>query len=87
MAHPYNLEPLRQHKFKKTIGFGCISVEERSIETVSQIKDRIRTALDILPPSQLIIDPDCGLRNLTEDLAFGKLKNMVEARDGILKEM
>lgn len=87
VSYPKNIDLLKEYTFKKKIGYGCVSVEDRIIESVEQIRARIDRALEFLPPDQLIIDPDCGLRNLTRNLAFGKLKNMVTARDETLKEL
>jgi len=86
VAHPKNIDLLKEYKFDKKIGFGCVSVEDRTIEPAGVIKERIKKALDALPARQLIIDPDCGMRNLTREIAFAKLKNMVAARDEILQD-
>ncbi len=87
VAYPKNIDLLKEYKFNKKIGFGCVSVEDRKVETVGIIKERIEKALKCVGEEQLIIDPDCGMRNLTKDIAFGKLRNMVAARDEILKGM
>lgn len=86
VAYPKNIDLLKEYKFDKKLGFGCVSVEDRTIEPVGVIKERIKKALDALPARQLIIDPDCGMRNLTREIAFAKLKNMVAARDEILQD-
>ncbi len=86
VAHPKNISLLKEYTFDKKIGFGCVSIEDRKVESVELIKERIKKALDILPAKQIIVDPDCGMRNLTKDIAFGKLKNMVTARDEILQD-
>jgi len=42
------------------------------------VADRIRAALEVVPPERLVIAPDCGMKYLPRDVAFGKLKAMVE---------
>ena len=49
------------------------------MESVEEIKSRLREVLTVLPAEQLIVAPDCGLCYLPTDLALQKLKNMVEA--------
>ena len=39
--------------------------------------DRINRALPYVDPQRLIIAPDCGLKYLSRDVAFGKLEAMV----------
>ncbi|MEA3344021.1 MAG: methionine synthase [archaeon] len=86
VSYPKNVSLLKEYKFNKKIGFGCISIEDRRVESVRKIKRRINKALKILPPEKIIVDPDCGMRNLTRRMAFSKLKNMVTARNEILDE-
>jgi 5-methyltetrahydropteroyltriglutamate--homocysteine methyltransferase len=42
------------------------------------VANRIRAALDLVPAEQLVINPDCGLRNLSGAVARAKLTAMVE---------
>ena len=39
---------------------------------------RIRRALAYRKPEDIIVAPDCGLKYLPRDAAFGKMKAMVE---------
>jgi 5-methyltetrahydropteroyltriglutamate--homocysteine methyltransferase len=41
------------------------------------VADRIRRALPYISADRLIIAPDCGMKYLPRDVAFGKLKAMV----------
>jgi 5-methyltetrahydropteroyltriglutamate--homocysteine methyltransferase len=38
---------------------------------------RIRAALELIPAERLVINPDCGLRNLSGGVARAKLAAMV----------
>src|SRR5216683_2283442 len=51
---------------------------DRTVETPNVVADRIRAALEVVPPERLVIAPDCGMKYLPRDVAFGKLKAMVE---------
>jgi 5-methyltetrahydropteroyltriglutamate--homocysteine methyltransferase len=61
----------------KTIMLGVISLGDPKAETPEIVRDRIRRALDVLPPERLMIAPDCGMKYLSRDLAFAKLSAMV----------
>ena len=84
----YNLEVLSRKELReKSIGFGCIDSSDPAIEKVSVVKKRIQAGLEVFEPDQLLIDPDCGLRMLSRDAAFGKLKAMVEATREVRVEL
>ncbi|MDD1660587.1 MAG: methionine synthase [Methanomicrobiales archaeon] len=84
----YNLEVLsRKDLGEKLIGFGCIDSSDPAVEKVSVVKKRIQAGLEVFDPEQILIDPDCGLRMLSREAAFGKLKAMVEATREIRVEI
>ena len=60
------------------LGLGVIDVKLHDVETPAIVAERIRTALSIVPPARLGINPDCGLLHLPRDVAFAKLVAMVE---------
>jgi 5-methyltetrahydropteroyltriglutamate--homocysteine methyltransferase len=62
----------------KSIMLGVISLGDTALETPEVVADRIRRALEVLPPDRLWIAPDCGMKYLTRDVAFGKLRAMVQ---------
>ena len=61
----------------KTMIVGVIDLGDSSIETPEVVARRIEAALKHVPPERLIAAPDCGMKYLPRDLAFGKLKAMV----------
>jgi 5-methyltetrahydropteroyltriglutamate--homocysteine methyltransferase len=61
------------------LGFGCVNSNDPAVEKVPVIKKRIETGIEAFGPERLLIDPDCGLRMLSREAAFGKLKAMVDA--------
>ena len=72
------LESVGDFKGKK-IGFGCIDTKKEVVEKVDDIKNLIKIGRDIIGEENMLIDPDCGMRMLSRQSAFSKLKNMVEA--------
>jgi 5-methyltetrahydropteroyltriglutamate--homocysteine methyltransferase len=49
-----------------------------AIETPEVVAGRIRRALKYRDARDIVVAPDCGLKYLPRDVAFGKMKAMVE---------
>jgi 5-methyltetrahydropteroyltriglutamate--homocysteine methyltransferase len=81
------LELFKRAPFTKEIGYGVLDVHTHKIETVDQVKDRIRQALDVFPLEKIYVNPDCGLKTRTESESRGKLEVLVEATRAIRKEI
>jgi 5-methyltetrahydropteroyltriglutamate--homocysteine methyltransferase len=62
----------------KTIILGVLDLSTVVVETPDIIANRIRRALPFVSLERLIIAPDCGLKYLPRDIAFRKMKAMVE---------
>jgi 5-methyltetrahydropteroyltriglutamate--homocysteine methyltransferase len=62
----------------KTIILGVIDLSDMTIETPDTVAARIRKALPYVPRARLVIAPDCGMKYLPNDVAFGKMQAMVE---------
>ena len=79
-----NLEVLSKTELAgKLIGFGAVDSTFSGIDSVETIKARIEKGIDIFGPEKILIDPDCGLRMHSREVAFGKLRNMVLATDEV----
>jgi 5-methyltetrahydropteroyltriglutamate--homocysteine methyltransferase len=72
---------------KISLGLGVTDVHLDFIEPPQLIKRRIEYALKFIDPEQLRINPDCGLRTRSREIGFEKLKNMVIARNEVLKAL
>ena len=57
----------------KAIILGVIDLADPAVETVEQVAARIRAGLGHVTPERLIPAPDCGMKYLARDIAFGKL--------------
>ena len=62
----------------KVMVVGVLDLADRSIETPKVVAARIEVALKHVPAERLAVAPDCGMKYLSRDVAFGKLKAMVE---------
>ena len=71
----------------KTIHVGVIDLRDTEVETPEVVAARIRAALEVLPLERMVVAPDCGLKYLARDVAFGKLASMVQGRDLIRAEI
>jgi 5-methyltetrahydropteroyltriglutamate--homocysteine methyltransferase len=71
----------------KTIVLGIVDLSSNEIETPAVLADRIRRALPYVAPERLIAAPDCGMKYLTRDAAFGKLQAMVAAAAIVRREI
>jgi 5-methyltetrahydropteroyltriglutamate--homocysteine methyltransferase len=61
----------------KTVVLGVLDLGSAESETPQQVSDRIRRALEVVPPERLVVAPDCGMKYLPRELAFRKLEAMV----------
>ena len=52
-----------------------------------RVAERIRDGLNIVAPDRLVAAPDCGMKYMPRDVAFGKLKAMCEAAAAVRKEI
>ncbi len=71
----------------KTIVLGVINLGDNSVETPQAVADRIRRVFPYVSPERLVIAPDCGMKYLPRDVAFGKLCSMVEGVKMVRKEL
>jgi 5-methyltetrahydropteroyltriglutamate--homocysteine methyltransferase len=62
----------------KTIILGVIDLSTNDVESPEVVAVRIRRAFDHVPPQRIVIAPDCGMKYLPREVAFGKMQAMVE---------
>jgi 5-methyltetrahydropteroyltriglutamate--homocysteine methyltransferase len=62
----------------KKIMVGCIDLSDLTIETPGKVAERVRQALRHVKPENVILAPDCGMKYLPREVAYGKMKAMVE---------
>jgi 5-methyltetrahydropteroyltriglutamate--homocysteine methyltransferase len=85
-AHPELLDVVRDVEFNQKLGYGCVRSDEDSAEPVDVISERIKKGIDCVGTGRLLLDPDCGLRNLSPAVAKSKLENLVKARNMVMED-
>src|SRR5262252_9338707 len=76
-----------KHLPSKTIILGVIDLSDPTVETAETVAARIRAALPFVPPERIVIAPDCGMKYLPREVAFGKMKAMVDGAAIVRKEL
>jgi 5-methyltetrahydropteroyltriglutamate--homocysteine methyltransferase len=71
----------------KTIILGVLDLSDMTVETPETVAKRIRRALPHVPAERIVIAPDCGLKYLPREVAFGKMCAMVEGAKIVRKEL
>jgi 5-methyltetrahydropteroyltriglutamate--homocysteine methyltransferase len=61
----------------KTIILGVLDLSTHEVESAETVAARIERALPHVPAERIIAAPDCGLKYLPRDVAFGKMSAMV----------
>jgi 5-methyltetrahydropteroyltriglutamate--homocysteine methyltransferase len=61
----------------KKIILGVIDLADQNIETPETVAARIRRALPYVAAEDIVVAPDCGMKYLPRDVAFGKMQAMV----------
>ncbi len=82
-----DLPAVQKFGWDRDIGLGVIDVKSSEVETPDLVADRIRGALSLVPADRLIINPDCGLRNLPGPVARAKLAAMAEGAATVRREL
>jgi 5-methyltetrahydropteroyltriglutamate--homocysteine methyltransferase len=71
----------------KQIMLGVLDLGDTNVETPELVADRIRAGLKYVAPDRLIPAPDCGMKYLPRDVAFGKLRSLAEGAAIVRREL
>ena len=71
----------------KTVILGVLDLNDPEVESGEVVAGRIRRALPYVPAERLVIAPDCGLKYLPRESAFGKMQAMVEGAALVRSEL
>jgi 5-methyltetrahydropteroyltriglutamate--homocysteine methyltransferase len=82
-----DLELFKEFPNKFEVGVGVIDVKGHEVETPDMVAERIRKALKFIPAERLYILPDCGLIHVPREVAFSKLRTMVQGTKLVRKEL
>jgi 5-methyltetrahydropteroyltriglutamate--homocysteine methyltransferase len=82
-----DLELFKEFPNKLELGVGVIDVKTHEVETPEIVAERIRKALKFVPAERMFILPDCGCLHLPQEVAFAKLRTMVQGTKIVRKEL
>jgi 5-methyltetrahydropteroyltriglutamate--homocysteine methyltransferase len=71
----------------KKIMLGVIDLADPLAETADVVAERIRAALKFLSSDRLVPAPDCGMKYLSRELAFAKLKALADGASMVRAEV
>lgn len=71
----------------KRVMLGVLDLGDRKVETAETVAARIRAGLKYLSPDALMPAPDCGMKYLPREVAFGKLKALAAAAAIVRREV
>jgi len=71
----------------KTVMVGVLDLGSPEVETPEMVAQRLRAAIRVLPPERVVAAPDCGMKYLPRERAFGKLKALAEGAAIVRREL
>jgi len=71
----------------KIIILGVIDLADPAVETLDQVTARIRAGLARVTPDRLVLAPDCGMKYLPRDTAFGKLRALSDGARAVRAQL
>ncbi|NUE03358.1 methionine synthase [Halorubraceae archaeon YAN] len=81
------IDVFTEPEFGPDLALGVVDAHTAEVEPVEEIKKNILQGLKVVPPEKLTISPDCGLKLLPREIAYGKMENMVKAAREVEKEL
>ena len=72
---------------EKWILLGVLDLGDMGVETPEIVAERIRRALPHCAAERIIVAPDCGLKYLPRDVAFGKIKALAAGAAIVRQEL
>lgn len=71
----------------KKVMLGVLDLGDLRIETAETVAQRIRAGLKHMPADRLIPAPDCGMKYVPREIAFSKLKALVDGAAIVRREL
>jgi 5-methyltetrahydropteroyltriglutamate--homocysteine methyltransferase len=81
------LDAFQKYRYPGDIGPGVYDIHSPRIPGQEEIAELLRRALDVLDPSQLWVNPDCGLKTRTWKEVLPALRAMVAATREVRAEL
>jgi 5-methyltetrahydropteroyltriglutamate--homocysteine methyltransferase len=71
----------------KTIVLGVLDLDEPAVEPAEIVADRLRAGLRYVAAERLVAAPDCGMKYLPRERAFGKLRALAAGAALVRREL
>ncbi len=71
----------------KTIVLGVLDLNDPAVETAAEVAARLRQGLRHIPADRLVAAPDCGMKYLPRERAFGKLRALADGAAIVRREL
>jgi 5-methyltetrahydropteroyltriglutamate--homocysteine methyltransferase len=71
----------------KSVMVGVIDLGNEEVESPETVAERLRAALKFVPAERLVAAPDCGMKYLSRESAFGKLKALAAGAALVRREL
>jgi len=71
----------------KSVMLGVIDLGTEQVETPQTVAGRIRAGLEHVPAERLVAAPDCGMKYLSREVAFAKLKALADGAALVRREL
>jgi len=76
------ISKFRDLPYEPALGLGVLDIHTDFIESAELVRDRILYAVDVFgDPARVHVTPDCGLRTRSWDVAYAKLRAMVQGTE------
>jgi len=76
-----------QELSQKTILLGVLDLGVAAIETADEVAARLRQGLGHIPAERLVAAPDCGMKYLPRESAWGKLRALADGAALVRREL
>ena len=80
-------EVVKEYDFPQMLGYGLVRSDHMRIEPLEHMITWLRKAVKEFGVEKIMVDPDCGQRHLTPEVAFQKLVNIRKAREAVLVDL
>ena len=84
---PSSIAPCSRSSMERRSWRRCLDLNDMAVESAETVVARIKRALPYVKAENVILAPDCGMKYLPRDVAFGKMKSMVEAAKMLRAEL
>jgi 5-methyltetrahydropteroyltriglutamate--homocysteine methyltransferase len=71
----------------KAVMLGVIDLSSEAAETPDEVARRIRAGLKHVPAERLVVAPDCGMKYVSREIAYAKLKSLAAGAALVRREV